>query len=101
MKIGSPADKPIRPAPTERKQNGEASATAAGAASGDPSAKVLLSDAVTTLLSGNEPVHGDFDTAKVERIANAIAKGQFVVNHAAVADKLIANAQELLGKSAH
>jgi negative regulator of flagellin synthesis FlgM len=101
MKIGSPADKPVRPSPAERKVNGEASTSAASASSGDPSAKVLLSDAVTNLLSGNEPVSGDFDTAKVDRIATAISQGKFVVNHAAVADKLIANAQELLGKTSH
>lgn len=102
MKIGPPADKPIRNAGTaERKAQGEAPASAAGADASDPSAKVLLSDAVSTLLAGNGPVTGEFDKAKVERIAEAIAQGKFVVNHTAIADKLIANAQELLGKSSH
>ena len=102
MKIGHPADKPVRaPATTERMTNSEATAPAASAAATDPSAKVLLSDAVTTLLAGRQPVTGEFDTAKVERITTAIAQGKFVVDHAAVADKLIANAQELLGKTSH
>jgi negative regulator of flagellin synthesis FlgM len=102
MKIGQPADKPIRNAgAAERKANGEAPASTAGVAAGDPSAKVLLSDAVSTLLAGNEPVTGDFDKAKVERIAEAISQGKFVVNASTIADKLITNAQELLGKASH
>ena len=39
----------------------------------------------------------DIDTAKVERIAQAIADGSYKVNAEAIADKLIANAQEVLG----
>ena len=103
MKIGQPADKPVRaPAAAERKANGEANAAAGtAAANAGASAQVQLSDAVTTLLAGKEPVTGEFDSAKVERIAKAIAEGKFVVNPAAVADKLIANARELLGKTSH
>ena len=40
---------------------------------------------------------GVFDAAKVQRIGDAIRNGQFKVNPDAIADKLIANAQELLG----
>ena len=40
---------------------------------------------------------GVFDTAKVQRISDAIRNGEFKVNPEAIADKLIANAQELLG----
>lgn len=39
---------------------------------------------------------GDFDAAKVEQIKNAIASGQFTVNAGAIADRLIADARELL-----
>ena len=39
-----------------------------------------------------------FDTAKVERIAQAIRDGKFTVNAEAIADKLIVNAEELLGR---
>ena len=42
-----------------------------------------------------------FDAEKVARIAQAIKDGKFTVNHEAIADKLIANAQELLGKVSH
>ncbi len=101
MKIGQPADKPIRgTGPAERKATGDAPAPTGATAAG-PSAKVLLSDTASTLLTGSEPVAGDFDKAKVERIADAISRGQYVVDHRAIADKLIANAQELLGKTSH
>ena len=102
MKIGPPVDKPVRaPGTAERKTTADASPPSAGTAAGDASAKVLLSDAVTTLLAGKEPLSAEFDKAKVERIAQAIADGKFTVNPAAVADKLIANANELLGKTSH
>ena len=40
----------------------------------------------------------EFDAAKVERMSRAIADGSYQVNAEAIADKLIANAQEALGK---
>jgi negative regulator of flagellin synthesis FlgM len=44
----------------------------------------------------NEPT---FESGKVERIAAAIRDGSFKVNADVIADKLIANAQELLGRA--
>jgi negative regulator of flagellin synthesis FlgM len=41
----------------------------------------------------------DFDAGKVSQIKSSIEQGTYQVNHQAIADKLIANAQELLGKS--
>ena len=40
-----------------------------------------------------------FDQAKVDRIAQAIRDGNFSINPGAIADKLLANAQEVLGRS--
>jgi negative regulator of flagellin synthesis FlgM len=42
---------------------------------------------------------GSFDAAKVERITQAIRDGTFSVNAGAIADQLIANAQELLDRT--
>ena len=50
----------------------------------------------STLLSGG--TSGEFDADKVARMSQAIASGTFKVNPGAIADKLIANAQELLSK---
>ncbi len=96
MKIGHLENKAATPAISERKPG--ATATPAGAAAGDgveASAKVALSPTVSQLAAGSSD--GVFDAEKVQRISEAIRDGKFTVNAEAIADKLIANAQELLG----
>ena len=92
MKIGPLDNKPVAAATTtERKSN---SPPAAGSA--EASATVQLSPAAAVLAKlSADPA---FDTAKVERIAQAIRDGKFEVNPEAIADKLIENAQELLSR---
>lgn len=89
---------------TERKGNaGQTSAATPPAASTsaapEASAQVALSSTVTQLGAGG--TSGEFDAEKVARIAQAIRDGKFTVNPEAIADKLIANAQELLTRAAH
>jgi len=104
MKIGNPADKPHAAATQgshaaaseAAKAVTTAAAPAAAAPSAAASATVALSSTASTLLSGG--ASGEFDAEKVRRIGEAIAGGTFKVNHAAIADKLISNAQELLAK---
>ena len=93
MKIG-PFEPKSHPTPVsgERKVS-----TTARAESASSSAKVELS-AVATLQVDSHG-EGAFDAAKVERIAQAIRDGQLTVNAGAIADKLIANAQELLDRT--
>ena len=93
MKIGPLESKPpvAAPAATER---------AAGVAplpnKPEASAQVDLSPEATLMAGmGSDPT---FDTAKVDRIAQAIRDGQFKINPEAIADKLIQNAEELLGR---
>jgi hypothetical protein len=50
-------------------------------------------------LSGASGVSADFDAEKVERISNAIEKGEYTINAEAIADKLIANAAEVLNNT--
>lgn len=91
MKIGPIDTKLPGTAPAERK------AEAAPAKNPTvPSTEVALSPAAKGLAEGG----GDaaFDSAKVERIATAIRDGKFSVNPEAIADKLISNAEELLGR---
>jgi negative regulator of flagellin synthesis FlgM len=91
MKIGSIENKAaVSPAVSERKSAPVTSAAGEGA---EPSAKVELSAGALLGAGGNDPV---FDAEKVKRISDAIRDGKFEVNAEAIADKLIANAHELL-----
>lgn len=92
MKIGQIDNKTITPAVSERRAGG--SATTAGVES---SAKVQLSPAASQLSTAS--AEGVFDAEKVKRISDAIRDGKFEINADAIADKLISNAQELLGKA--
>jgi negative regulator of flagellin synthesis FlgM len=105
MKIGHPADKPVAPqaagtpaaAPEAAAQANQAAQAVAPLAGGaDPSAKVELSSTASTLLSGG--TSSEFNADKVAKVSQSIADGTFKVNPEAIADKLIANAQELLSK---
>jgi negative regulator of flagellin synthesis FlgM len=102
MKIGNHADKPA-PTPlgngasaTAANANAPAAASTAIPAQADPSAKIQLSNTASTLLSGSSTP--EFDADKVARISKSIEDGTFKVNHGAIADKLISNAQEVLSK---
>lgn len=101
MKIGNPADKrnlaPTENASTPAKSAGKPAETAGpAAAAADPSVKVQLSSGAEALRANADAA--EYDAAKVERISQAISDGSFQVNAEAIADKLIANAQEVLGK---
>lgn len=87
MKIGPIETKPPGTAPAERKA--EATPIKVPPA---PSTEVALSATATGLADAS------FDGAKVERIATAIRQGEFTVNAEVIADKLITNAEELLGR---
>lgn len=94
MKIGPLDIKPPASTPVAERKG-----TAATTAAAEPSARVELSSQAA--LAGSEASRADFDAAKVERIAQAIRDGKFQIDAEAIADKLIANAQELLPKSPH
>ncbi len=104
MKIGNPADKPVSPALTGAPAATEAAqahvhahkAHGVAPAADDASAKVQLSSTASTLLSGG--ASSEFDASKVAQVSDSIANGTFKVNPEAIADKLIANAKELLSK---
>jgi negative regulator of flagellin synthesis FlgM len=80
--------------PANARSNGEATAVTPTEAS----AQVALSSTAASLLSGSTS-SVEFDSAKVDRISQAIEKGDFKIDAGAIADKLIANAAELLKKS--
>ena len=98
MKIGNPSDKPVNGATggtrtesaTPTKTTGKTRSLEGGV---DSSAKVTLSNTASSLLSGADPT---FDKAKVESVKRSIEEGSYEVDAEVIADKLIANAKELL-----
>lgn len=58
------------------------------------STKVEVSETASALL---ERAPNDFDSEKVDRIRKAISDGTYKINADAIADKLLTNAQDLLG----
>jgi negative regulator of flagellin synthesis FlgM len=99
MKIGSiDHTKPVTPASGATTSRDGAAPLGDQPSAPEASAKVALSPAATSLVS---EANADFDAEKVARIAQAIRDGKFEVNAEAIADKLIANTQELLGGPQH
>ena len=106
MKIGHLDKKPeVTPVTKERKASVASTATgtatpASSTEGTEASAQVELSSAATALAAGDTATP-EFDSEKVGRIAQAIREGKFKVNPEAIADKLITNAQEILGRTSH
>jgi negative regulator of flagellin synthesis FlgM len=113
MKLGQPLEAPAakleRPAARKPEVSTSAPATAPTAAPAasaaqvakqqaatEASVQVELSAAAAQLAKSNE---SSFDAAKVQRISRQIAEGSFKPDANGIADKLIANAQELLARS--
>lgn len=69
-------------------------------AAAPPSVQVAISSAARLAASAATD-DGSFDAAKVQRISQAISEGKFTVNANAIADKLVANAQELVSARAN
>jgi negative regulator of flagellin synthesis FlgM len=101
MKIGNiNSTAPATAVSSDRKTAGtsqDQKAPTATATAADSSTQVELSPEASLLSAAS--ADPSFDSAKVDRIAQAIKDGKFTVNHGAIADKLIANAQELLGRA--
>lgn len=97
MKIGSFESKPVSAAQVNERKGPTGNAPAKGAEAGvEPSAQVALSPAASLLAKvADDPA---FDAAKVDRIASAIREGKYQINAEAIAEKLIVNAEELLGR---
>jgi negative regulator of flagellin synthesis FlgM len=100
MKIGNtPAPNGIAPtgaATTSSRPAGEGNAVQGTAsAKTDGSATVELSSTARALM---EAADGSFDAQKVEQVRQSISDGTYKINADAIADKLIANAREVLGK---
>lgn len=98
MKLGPVDTTPFIPPVGGARQAASAKPRPGTASAVEASAPVELSDAAALLEEGDSAA---FDTRKVERIAQLIRDGKYEINAAAIADKLIANAQELLPRARH
>jgi negative regulator of flagellin synthesis FlgM len=97
MKIGQLNNAaPVQPVSAER--TAPQAGNAGPAQQHEASAQVELSSAAATMLSDDT---AEFDAEKVARIADAIREGRFHPNAEVIADKLITNASELIGRAAH
>jgi negative regulator of flagellin synthesis FlgM len=102
MKIGNTGASPamgtaagITSTPRETAETAKAGTASALASGKDGSTTVKISSAASELLGGTE---GTFDAEKVARVRQSISDGSYKVNPEAIADKLISNAQDVLGK---
>ncbi len=105
MKIGNPADKPNglgspTPAGSAKTEAAKGGTATHGASRPDSledgveaSAKVTLSTLAGNLLGGADPA---FNASKVNSVKASIDNGTYEVHPEVIADKLIANAKELL-----
>ncbi|MGC4061602.1 MAG: flagellar biosynthesis anti-sigma factor FlgM [Aquabacterium sp.] len=96
MKIGKPIDNAV--GGVSPRTEGASPANSSGKTSSAPgstgeSSKVTLSTAASGLMTGAD---GDFDVGKVSRVKHAIDDGSYKVDPEVIADKLIANAKDLL-----
>ena len=108
MKIGNPTGPAPTAAPATEQTAGASgvprpageqpttTTTTTAAVGGNDSSQVKLSSTATTMLAGSNAASADFDAEKVQRITQAIADGSFRIDAGAIADKLIANAEEVL-----
>lgn len=100
MKIGNTTDTAVNgPSGGARTEGTPSVARPPGKASleGGPeaSAKVSLSTLAGDMMSGTD---ASFDAEKVARVKQSIEDGSYKINPEAIADKLIANAQEVLAR---
>ncbi len=78
---------------------GAASATQTDKAA-EKSVSVRVSSLAKNLAQSRANASGDVDQKKVEAMRTAIANGSFKVNAGAIADKMLANAEEILKRQA-
>ncbi|MDP2769710.1 MAG: flagellar biosynthesis anti-sigma factor FlgM [Giesbergeria sp.] len=106
MKIGQKPELPgalAQAAPA--KQQAKAAAQAAGGLAASASSAAAAAGVPVTLSSAAKALEqtsrnqGDFDAGKVKAVRSAIENGTFKVNAEVVADKMLANTQELIARA--
>lgn len=108
MKISHPSDNPkpvsttAQPATSKASQSASSIATTtASKGTQTASVAVTVSTLARTLGAAKSGEAADIDMEKVNAVRTAIKEGTFVVDAEAIADKLLANAQEMLNGTSH
>jgi negative regulator of flagellin synthesis FlgM len=99
MKIGQPSETPLAitpPATPKTGQNPGATATREAQAAG---VAVTMSTRARAMEQASKSESDHVDAEKVESVRSAIEQGTYVVNAEAIADKLLANAKEMLNRT--
>ena len=106
MKIGQPSDKPVSAnsaAPAVSAKSGQSPSTtsnsAAARSASSPGVAVTVSTLARTLGETQRGETADVDAEKVNAVRLAVQQGTYKVNAEAIADKLLANAQEMLNRN--
>lgn len=108
MKIGQPSDIPASLPPVNSPASPKAGAQAGTAAAANSTAAqstrssgvaVSVSQQARALEKSQRNEAEDIDTQKVASVRAAIQDGTYEVNAEAIADKLLANAQEMLQRT--
>ena len=100
MKIGQPSE--ILPVTTQNSpattaRNAQANPAAAKADRNAPGVGVTVSELARTMEQGADAP--EVDMGKVNAVRQAIEQKTYVVNAGAIADKLLANAREMLNRT--
>lgn len=106
MKIGPSPDNSLRvnttvqPAPQKGGQSASSTTTAAAAKSTQlAGVAVTVSTLARTLEAAAQGDADEVNAEKVNAVRTAIQQGTYTVNAEAIADKLLANAQEMLNRT--
>lgn len=95
----NPTAPPVRQEATPREATPPAPVNGTPADAADSSTNVQMSETSAALREGGmADANAEFDTEKVQRMRQAISDGVYRINAEAIADKLLANAQDLLGQ---
>jgi negative regulator of flagellin synthesis FlgM len=95
----NPTAPPVRQEAAPRDATPPAPTSGTPADAPDSSTNVQMSETSAALREGGmADANAEFDTEKVQRMRQAISDGVYRINAEAIADKLLANAQDLLGQ---
>ena len=105
MKIGQPSDFPVSPTspapagPAAAPKTGAGAAATASQSASSAGVAVTVSTQTRALEQANRGESVDVDMEKVNAVRAAIEQGTYAVNPEVIADKLLANAQEMLNRT--